>query len=189
MSISPPVCRIVSVFAFRGDRRRQFVAQFLQALDDEKKGRGPGPTALDCRFYAGHTGVSLDGGTTIYGFNPDSTGVATWQLMDGLKRGDAFPGVVRDDTQVFAAARKHPLTVLSFDVILPDPQFQQFDQILDAERAQSNYWYGFPDGDGDCNCTTWLERLDLPLLTGRMDEFVALRGIPLFPSRRFGACV
>jgi hypothetical protein len=29
----------------------------------------------------------------------------------------------------------------------------------------------------------------LPLLTGRMDELIALPGIAFFPSRRFGECV
>jgi hypothetical protein len=43
--------------------------------------------------------------------------------MDDLDNGDAFPGVVIDDTGVFSAARKHGLTVLSFDIILPDPAF------------------------------------------------------------------
>ena len=60
---------------------------------------------------------------------------------------------------------------------------------FDGERKNSQYSYGFPNGDGDCNCTTWLERLGLPLLTGRMDEFIRLPGIVSHPSRRFGECV
>ena len=162
MSTSPPLCRTATVFAFRGDRARPFVTQFLQALDDEKNLRGPGPTSLNCLLYAGHAGISVDSGLTIFGFNPDGSGMPIWQLMDGLKKGDAFPGIVRDDSQVFAAARQRPLPVVSFDIILPDPQFQKFKQTLDAERRTSNYSYGLPDGDGDCNCTTWLERLGLP---------------------------
>jgi hypothetical protein len=49
--------------------------------------------------------------------------------------------------------------------------------------------YVFPDGDGDCNCTTWIERLGVPLLTGRMDEFAAVAGVALQVRRRFGVCV
>ena len=45
------------------------------------------------------------------------------------------------------------------------------------------------DGDGDCNCTSWLERLGLPSLTGRMEEFIGLPGIITYPNRRFGECV
>ena len=106
-----------------------------------------------------------------------------------MKNGDAFPGVVHNDTAVFAAARSHGLIVQSFEVILPEPRFQEFERRLDSERKNSQYSYGFPNGDGDCNCTTWLERLGLPLLTGRMDEFIGMPGIVTYPSRRFGECV
>src|SRR5262249_47562956 len=136
-----------------------------------------------------HTGVSTDQGTTIYGFNPDRRNTPIWQMMDDLKNGNAYPGIVRDDTNVFSAARQHGLTVQSFDVILPDPGFQVFERDLDGERKTSKHSYGFPNGDGDCNCTTWLERLALPLLTGRMNEFIGLPGFVSYPRRRFGACV
>lgn len=84
-----------------------------------------------------------------------------------------------DDINIFAAARSHPLTVVSFQIVLPEPQFQDFQRKLDAERQSSNYSYAFPDGDGDCNCATWLERSGLPLLSGSMDELVVL------PNARF----
>jgi hypothetical protein len=189
MSSPIPTCRTVQVFVFRGDRSRSNATTILNALDDEKNGRGPGPTLLDCLLYAGHTGVSTDGGTTIYGFNPDGAGAPVRQLFDRLKNGDAFPGIVRDDSAVFSAAQRRGLAVLSFGVILPDPHFQTFKGRLDGERRNTHYFYGFPNGDGDCNCTTWLERLGLPLLTGRMSEFIGLRGIAAYPSRRFGQCV
>jgi hypothetical protein len=189
MSRQVPPCRTINVVAFRGDRSRAVAAAILRALDDEKNGRGAGPTMRDCLLFGGHTGVSTDGGTTIYGFNPDGGHLPIWQLMDRLKNGDAFPGIVRDDTAEFSAARKHGLTVQSFEVILPDPRFQDFVSRLDRERKNSQYSYGFPNGDGDCNCTTWLERLGLPLLTGRMDELARLPGIATHPSRRFGECV
>ncbi len=189
MSSPVPVCRTITVVAFRGDRSRAFAAPFLRRLDDEKNGRGPGPTSLDCLLHAGHTGVSTDGGSTIYGFNPDGRHVPIWELFDRLKNGEAFPGVVRDDTNVFSQALKRGLPVRSFEVILPDPQFQDFVARLDGERKSSQYNYGFPNGDGDCNCTTWLERLALPLLTGRMDEFISLPGIRVYSRRRFGECV
>jgi hypothetical protein len=189
MNSTVPPCRTITVFAFRGDRSRNFAAAFQRALRAERNGIGPGPTSVDWVLFAGHTGVSTDGGATIFGFNPDRSGLPAWQLMDKLKNGDAFPGVVSNDTSMFSAAQKHGLTLLSFGVIMPDPQSQDFAGSLDAERQSSHYSYGFPDGDGDCNCTTWLERLGLPLLTGRMDEFVALVGISSRRSRRFGECV
>jgi hypothetical protein len=179
---------MILVVAFRGDRSHGFAGAFLSALADERSGRGPGPTLLDCLLYAGHTGVSTDEGRTVYGFHPDSGGKPVWQLMDGLKQGDGFPGVVKDDTIVFATARARGLPLWSFEVIFPDPRFQAFQATLDAERSTSQYSYGFPNGDGDCNCTTWLERMGLPLLTGRMNEFAGLWGISAYPSRRFGRC-
>jgi hypothetical protein len=133
-------------------------------------------------------GVSTDG-ATIYGFNPEGGRVPVWQMMDGLKNGLAFPGVVRDDTGVFAAARSRGLVVRSTLIVLPDPRFRDFQGRLDGERNKSQYTYGFPNGDGDCNCITWLERLALPLLTGRMYEFMGLPGIVAFSRRRFGECV
>lgn len=134
-------------------------------------------------------GLSLDGGTMIWGFNPDTTGVSTWQAMDILRRGEALPGIVSDDTQLFAEAQNRRLSIVSFQIVLPEPQFVDFRGKFDSERSKSDYSYGFPNGDGDCNCITWLERLGVPLLTGRMDEFIVLRGIRSSPRRRFGFCV
>lgn len=189
MSSAAPPCRKVTVYAFRGDRSRAFATAFLKKLDQQKNHCGPGPSAIDYLLFAGHAGVSLDEGATIYGFNPDAGGLPLWQLMDQLRKGDAFPGIIRDDTSVFAAARNHGMTVQSFEVILPEPRYLEFDTRLDSELKNSQYSYGFPNGAGDCNCITWLERLGLPLLTGRMDEFISLPRIAFLPTRRFSECV
>jgi hypothetical protein len=74
-------------------------------------------------------------------------------------------------------------------MIFPDPDFQVFQGVLDQERKKSRYSYGFPNGNGDCNCATRLERLGLPLLSGRMEELTSLPGIVSSPSRKFGECV
>ncbi len=183
-----PRCRTLSVLTFRGDRSAM-AQRVLRQLDDERNGRGPGPAAADCLLYVGHTGVSTDSGTTIFGFHPDTGNFPMWQAMRRLRNGGAFPGVVHDDTQVFATAAAQGLKVMALDVIVPDPRFQAFRRDLAAERKGSRYAYGFPNGDGDCNCTTWLERLGVPLLTGNMDEFASLSGFVFYPSRRFGECV
>lgn len=125
----------------------------------------------------------------IYGFNADRGTDPIWLVMQQLRRGGAYPGMVRDDTVVFTAAQQHGLTVLRFDVALSPPSFQTFRRKLTAERRHSKYSYGLPDGDGDCNCTTWVERLGLPLLTGRMDEFSAITGVAAQVRRRFGVCM
>ena len=182
-------CRIITVVTFSGDRSHPFVRTYLKALDDEKNGRGRGPSPLDCLLYTGHTGVSTDSRKVVYAFNPDAGNLLVWQVMDRLKRGEAFPGIVRDDTAVFASAAQHGLAIQSFDVLVSDPSFQRFQAILGDEQQQSRFTYGFPDSNGDCNCTTWLERIGLPLLTGRMNEFTRLPGILAYPSRRFGECI
>jgi hypothetical protein len=182
-------CRPVTVLAFAGDRSGPFAARVFAALRDGRSGSGPGPSPLECLLLTGHAGVSTDAGAAIFGFNPDAGGLAAWQVVYGLRNGDAFPGIVTDDTGVFTAARQHGLAVEAFDVLLPESAFQSFVAALGIEKQQSHYSYGFPDGDGDCNCVTWIERLGVPLLTGRMDEFVALPGRASYPSRRFGRCL
>jgi hypothetical protein len=183
-----PRCRIATVRTFQGDRTSAFRHRIYGALDDERNGRGPGPSGLDCLLLTGHTGVSTDDDPAVYGFHPDTGNLPVWQAMQQLKTGDAFPGVVRDDTRVFSAAAKQGLRVLTFEVVLPDPGFLVFQGLLADEKKQSRFTYGFPDGEGDCNCTTWLERLALPLLTGIMDEFTSLPGFGHYPRRRFGRC-
>lgn len=182
-------CRRVTVLAFAGDRSRPFVARVLAAIVNGMNGHGPGPSHLECMFLAGHAGVSTDAGLSIWGFNPGAGGLPSWQVLQGLQSGEAFPGLVTDDTRIFTVARQRGLGVQSYEVLLPEPTFQLFVALLDCERQQSQYSYGFPDGDGDCNCITWIERLGLPLLTGRMDEFLGLPGRASHPNRRFGRCV
>lgn len=188
MSVVPP-CRVVTVHTFRGDRGSAFSQRVFKGLDAQRSGRGPGPSRLDCLLFAGHSGLSTDADSAIHAFNPDGGSDPLWQMMHYLRNGGAYPGIVRDDTAVFIAAQKRGLIVLRFDVALSPQSFQAFWQVLTAEQKQSTYSYGFPDGDGDCNCVTWMERLGLPLLTGRMDEFAAATGISIQVRRRFGACL
>jgi len=63
-------------------------------------------------------------------------------------------------------------TVEEFDVLVPKAFHGEVAKALAAERTSSNHTYGFPDGDGDCNCTTWIERIGVPLVTGKMDELL-----------------
>lgn len=139
-------------------------------------------------MLAGHAGVSIDGGMTTWGFNPVAGGLPAWQVVFDLRNGKAFPGIVTDDSGIFTAASQQGLVIDAFEVLLPDPTFQLFVTTLGRERQHSQYSYGFPNGDGDCNCITWIETIGLPLLTGRMDEFIGLPGRTSHPRRRFGRC-
>ena len=183
-------CRPVTVLAFVGDRSRPFVARVLAALVDGMNGNGAGPSPLECVFLAGHAGVSTDAGQSISRFNPNAGSLPAFGMDHArFAEREAFPGIVTDDTSVFMAASQHGLAVEAFDVLLPEPAFQLFVAALGRERKNSQYSYGLPDGDGDCNCITWIERLGLPLLTGRMDEFVGLSGRVSHPNPRFGRCL
>src|SRR4029077_4790665 len=96
--------RTVTVHTFRGDRTSAFRQRVFGALDDERNGRGPGPSMTECLLFAGHTGVSTDADTTIYGFNPDGGRDPMWRVMDNLRKGRADPGGVPDDPAVFTPA-------------------------------------------------------------------------------------
>ena len=145
MSSAVPSCETIQVVLFRGDRSGAFGARIKRELDEQKNGLGPGPAALDCLLLTGHTGVSTDGGTTTYGFKPDASGIPLWELMERLKSGDSFPGIVTDDRAVFSAAATHGLVVKSFKVLLHGPRFQDFRGRLDGERQASQYTYGYPN--------------------------------------------
>ena len=56
--------------------------------------------------------------------------------MYGLRNGDAFPGLVTDDTGIFTAARQHGLAVEAFDVLLPEPAFQFFVAALGKRNSK-----------------------------------------------------
>ena len=188
MTMAAPRCRIVTVHTFRGDRTSVFRQYVVGALNNHRHGRGFGPSRIACLIFAGHTGVSIDSDHRIYGFNPDGGHDPLWRVIQNLRSRIAYPGVVNNDTAVFVAAGRHGLTVSRFDVVLPQPSFAAFKRMLTGERKKSRFHYGFPDGDGDCNCITWLERMGLPLLTGRMDEFTAVMGVAGQTRRKFGFC-
>lgn len=61
-------CRIVTVSAFQGDRSRAFTFAYNRAMDNDRKHGVGGPSIETCLLYAGHTGLSIDRGKTIYGF-------------------------------------------------------------------------------------------------------------------------
>ena len=66
-------------------------------------------TSRDPLLEAGHIGVSVDGGAKIYGFTPEfPPGTDPQEAFNRLKAHEAFPGVVKDDTESFRlAARQH----------------------------------------------------------------------------------
>lgn len=76
------------LLGFRGATRASF-REFAQA---------------DPLLYTGHVGLSLDRGATICGFSPLAPDIAPREVIARPKRGDTFPGIVRDDRAVFGCA-------------------------------------------------------------------------------------
>lgn len=97
-----PGCRALTIHAFGGDHRISFVRQALQTLDGQRDGTGPGLTRNESLLFTGHCGVSTEDDPTIYGFSPDPGSDPMWLVFDNLKNARAYPGVVSDDTPVFA---------------------------------------------------------------------------------------
>jgi hypothetical protein len=176
----------VTVHTFRGNREPVFVQGIQKSLDDEKYGTGPPPSRTECLLWSGHTGVTIQTEPSIvYGFNPNGERDPLWLVIATLKARCAYPGIVLDDSAIFHAATLQGLAVVTANIRLSDLAFQIFLGRLNAEKIRSEFTYGFPDGDGDCNCTTWLERMGLPLLTGSMEEFTTILGFATYPIRRF----
>jgi hypothetical protein len=149
---------------------------------------GVGPTRDEALVYAGHAAISLDSGRTKWGFNPSNPAALSMKrFLNRLKAGEAFPGQVLDDASAFQLARRHRLPIRKITLLVPGFEFRRIQNELALEQNRSKYKYGFPDGDGDCNCVTWIEKMGIPLATGKMDEFELTSGKGL-RRRRFGRC-
>lgn len=106
-------------------------------------------------MWAGHIGISLDGGKTIIGFTPEvSHGMSTSEGIAALMRHEAFPGVLGDDTAVFleaaALARDRGWdTDISVAVELVDtPEkmktVNEVARLSGMKPGEHGYGYGFP---------------------------------------------
>lgn len=140
---------------------------------------------------AGHVGVSLDGGQTVYGFHPSPEALAAVANGRGfLQEGGALRGAVYDDTAVFrrahALARDEPRTTVWQQVLHVTPeQFTRIEEQIAVALGAGNTleaWYRFPSPDGaamppQCNnCATWPRTLGLPIPeeTGRLRDYIPL---------------
>lgn len=128
---------------------------------------------------AGHIAVSLDEGTTLYGFRPIPEAVRalppTQDILEYLLQGHVLPGGVYDDTAVFW--RAHQLARLGaptqvWQQIIPVSQsefvrIEQDMQVAVARGSTLGIYYrlsgkGPMTADHD-NCVTWIRHLGLPV--------------------------
>jgi hypothetical protein len=142
----------------------------------------------DPLLLTGHVGVSLDGGTTIFGFSPYAPLLSPQTVIDALAAGRTFPGMVRDDRELFvravsAAARGYTRT----------PVYLWAQEILDADWAavarrlqsardaspETTTPYSWPSvPENGYNCATWPRTLGIaiPETSGRLARYIpALR--------------
>jgi hypothetical protein len=139
----------------------------------------------DPLLYTGHVGFSFDCGATVYGFSPHAPEETPRAVIDRLKRGDTFPGIVGDDRAVFARAADAAARGL-----IGSPVYLWV-QPLDASalshiharflaeplgRAFTTKRYGWLVArEGVYNCATWpgSRRVTLPEETGQLADFIA----------------
>lgn len=144
----------------------------------------------DPLLHTGHVGLSLDRGATIYGFSPLVPGAPPREVIDRLKRGETFPGVVRDDRTVFERA-----VVAAERGLLGSPVYlwaRELDasamegigerlvaELLGQAAAEKRYGW-LVAREGVYNCATWPRSLGvtLPEETGQLADYIdALRRV------------
>lgn len=138
-------------------------------------GRGRDLSIQECLLYAGHVGIAFSADRPIYGFKPKCEPGSIAKTLDALLDSQtAFPGVVSDDTEVFAEAERRKLGVVRKQYDLTEDEYDAVESIFKRELQQSGFMYCFPGGPGDCNCATWPEKLGLriPHQSGQMKAYV-----------------
>lgn len=137
---------------------------------------------------AGHVGVSVDGGKTIYGFQPTPEAIAEFpsfkDLLDHLQSGASVEGGVFDDTAIFWQAHRlvsYGARTHVWQLVVPvsPHEFTGIAAKLQAAVAAGSSlgvlyrypdWGGAPMAEGVDNCATWPRNLGMEILepTGQM---------------------
>lgn len=137
---------------------------------------------------AGHVGISLDEGKTIFGSQPTPEAIASFpsfkDLLDHLQAGKSVAGGVYDDTAIFWQAHRLALTgvrtqVWQIEIQVDPAKLARIDTELKAVVAKGSDlehlyrypdWEGLPMPQGVNNCATWPRSLGLDILepTGQM---------------------
>lgn len=106
IGLPPPNAATIEIWGFRGVRKidgrpkSEWTAEENKAVEDIK-GRDP-------LMFAGHVGLSFDGGKTIYGFLPAKPDeVPMENFLDYLLAHNAVRGNVANDTAIFRRAEEH----------------------------------------------------------------------------------
>jgi hypothetical protein len=135
-------------------------------------------------LYTGHVGISFDRGETIYAFSPHSPDEAPREIIARLKRGDTYPGIVRDDRGIFERAAHaanrglvgSPVYLWVQRVAAPTLAriYARFlTEPLGLPLSEKRYGW-LVAKEGVYNCATWPRTLGvaLPEETGQLADFI-----------------
>jgi hypothetical protein len=94
----------------------------------------------------GHFGIKFDNPEFIPGYHPNPTGVDISKLGTDLKAGNAYPGWLKDDYELFKAAYgKESITVIEAPVLMPEGQFYTLRDWYTANiKTPLDIQYSFP---------------------------------------------
>jgi hypothetical protein len=103
--LPPSNAATVELWGFRGVRKIHGRAE--ADWTPEERAEVERAKNNDPLLYAGHIGISVDGGKTIIGFNPKVPADADIpEVLQNLFNHEAYPGVVQDDTPLFDRAKQ-----------------------------------------------------------------------------------
>lgn len=135
----------------------------------------------------GHVGISVDGGETIWGFNPvKPAGISRDELIIRLRAGESFPAWVREDTELFKRAEKSRPVLIERRTSIDVSICREVEKRLTSDIKNSTdsslrgKRYSFPrKGSGgfeaNCwNCCTYPSTLGMktPFLSGQLGEYL-----------------
>ncbi|MEJ8798680.1 PAAR domain-containing protein [Trinickia caryophylli] len=151
----------ISLYGFRGAGS----TQDLLAAD------APHPYVV-----TGHVGYSFDGGQQIFGFGPKvPEGMPAYDAVQSLRHGESYPGIITDDTGVFASVAKNPAigrdgvpqTVIEQKIPLSQADFDAIKaahEAIGVDNPMDNVFYGFPGKNANTyNCATFPSSLGIPI--------------------------
>lgn len=161
---SPPS---IQIHAFRGSRDSED--------EDPRLGR------------TGHVGISVDGGETIWGFNPvKPAGISRDELIIRLRAGEYFPAWIRKDTELFKRAEKSRPVAIEEQTFMDANICQEVEKLLTSDIKNStnsplrDKRYSFPRKrlggfETNCwNCCTYPSTLGMetPFPSGQLGEYL-----------------
>lgn len=170
------------------DDEKKFYDEMVNSEKDEKQKL----------LWAGHVGISMDGGKTIYGLTPERPeGMSRKDFERKVKDNEAFAGKVDDDTHVFDLARemaeKHGWnTMPERSIVIMDKPEQsailaEVLRMKGMKPGEHGLGYQFPRPDdpaysaqkgyaAEClgNCAVFPSKVGVPIPepTGRMKQYM-----------------